>query len=176
MSTLLRSFIFAGVLPLILCPQQASADQCQYRSFNGTVSLTGVDGWTFTNTPIWAILHFAGGVASEMYVENHDPANAIYFSGVATGSNQYNAASGRTGEQVTPGGALHFPLSIYQSREAPVTSNRCHMGVLRRSHCREIVDPKGKSQRYGPEFRHGASERNKDRRYRHRRASPSGGR
>jgi hypothetical protein len=108
--------ILIAALPLV------AADDCQYRSSNGTVNVSGVDIWTYINTPIWAVLRFSGGIASELYVENHDAAHPIYFSGLATGTNQFNAGNGRTGQEVSSGAKFSFPLSIYQSRNHPVTS------------------------------------------------------
>jgi hypothetical protein len=103
-------------------PATKATGACAYRSVNGTVNATGIDDWTFVNTPIWAILRYSGGIASEVEIANHDSAHASYFSGVATGTNQFNAGTGRTGQEVGPGTTVHFPLSIYQSRSSPLQS------------------------------------------------------
>jgi hypothetical protein len=117
---LLLIALFATVVPA--CLPLHAADDCSYRSFDGTVKAGGVDSWTYVNTPIWAVLRYSGGLASELEIENHDPAHAIYFSGPATGTNQFNAGNGRTGQEVSPGGKTSFALSLYQSRGSPITS------------------------------------------------------
>ncbi|HEX5227421.1 MAG TPA: ankyrin repeat domain-containing protein [Bryobacteraceae bacterium] len=98
----------------------AAQDNCAYRTVEGTVGSAGPDDRTYIDTPIWAQLIFADGIASQLLVTNFDPKHSIYFSCLATGTNQYNAGNGRTGEQVGPGQTTHYPLSIYQSRSNPV--------------------------------------------------------
>jgi len=116
-----RHASFAIAVAVLFCTNLCRASNCHYVATSGIVNATGMDTKTYAETPIWAQLKFADGLASELYVENHDSQNPIYFSGTATGTNQYNAGTGRTGEQVAPGGQTHFQLSIYQSRANPVT-------------------------------------------------------
>jgi Ankyrin repeats (3 copies) len=95
-------------------------DNCAYRTLDGSVGIAGPDNRTYIETPIWAQLIMADGIASQLLVTNFDSKHPIYFSGLATGTNQYNAGNGRTGEYVGPGQTTRYPLSIYQSKNNPV--------------------------------------------------------
>lgn len=109
------------IIALIAVADLAAQDDCGYKTLDGIVGIAGPDEHTYVETPVWAQLLMADGLASQLLVINFDPKHPIYFSGLATGTNQYNAGNGRTGEYVGPGKTLHYPLSIYQSRSNPVT-------------------------------------------------------
>jgi Ankyrin repeats (3 copies) len=118
----MKSLAFSLLLAALLTTAGLAAqDNCAYRSLDGTAAIAGPDSRTYVETPIWAQLLMADGIASQLLVINFDSKHPIYFSGLATGTNQYNAGNGRTGEYVGPGQTVRYPLSIYQSRNNPVT-------------------------------------------------------
>jgi hypothetical protein len=98
-----------------------TSDKGGYRESNGWATEIGQDPDTEIHGTILARLIAVNGLASELKVDNHDSKHAIYISGLGTGSNQYNSGNGRTGQEVAPGTSMRFPLSIYQSKDNPVT-------------------------------------------------------
>lgn len=116
----MRNLGVALFATLLTAAGLAAQDNCAYRTLDGTVGIAGPDDRTYIETPIWAELVMADGIASQLLITNFDSKHPIYFSGLATGTNQYNAGNGRTGEYVGPGQTTRYPLSIYQSRNNPV--------------------------------------------------------
>jgi Ankyrin repeats (3 copies) len=117
----MRNLGLALLAALLTAAGLAAQDNCVYRTLDGIVGITGPDDRTYIETPIWAQLIMADGIASQLLVTNFDSKHPIYFSGLATGTNQYNAGNGRTGEYVGPGQTIRYTLSIYQSRNNPIT-------------------------------------------------------
>jgi hypothetical protein len=116
-----RNFGFALFAVVLTAATLTAQDNCAYRTLDGVAGIIGPDSRTYIETPIWSQLIMADGIASQLLVTNFDPKYPIYFSGLATGTNQYNAGNGRTGEYLGPGQTTRFMLSIYQSRNNPVT-------------------------------------------------------
>jgi hypothetical protein len=130
----------------------AAQDNCALRTLDGSVGIAGPDDRTYIETPIWSQLIMADGIASQLLVTNFDSKHPIYFSGLATGTNQYNASNGHTGEYVGPGQTIRHMLSIYQSRNNPVTRIDVTWQYCGDPPAKQAWGAKPKLRRFNPEL------------------------